>query len=88
MCQIRHHNVWKKDNSNNLTPVFKTNLPSGTFTNPIYVEVKGLGCLVKTSSFQNSGRESINTKFFEVKKEDCIRIDKFNQLYFQKTNLF
>jgi len=66
------NNIWKKDESGNIHPLFKTSLPSELVDHKIYEEAKGLGTLVKAEIFENSGRESNSQKFIEVDKKNTI----------------
>ena len=50
-------------------PLFKTSLPSEFVDHKIFEEAKGLGTLVKASTFENSGRESNSQKFIEIDKK-------------------
>ena len=52
--------------------LFKTSLPSEFVDHKIYEEVKGLGTLIKSETFENSGRESNSQKFIEVDKKNTI----------------
>ena len=49
--------------------IYKTSLPSSMTKHSVYREIKGLGCIVKSSNIEANGRESKNTKFFEVKNK-------------------
>ena len=75
----KSHNLWKKDYKGNLEPIFKTTLPSSVTDYNIFQELKGLGCIVKSSSFEINGRESLNTKFFEVESEYSFKIDNYTK---------
>jgi rhamnosyltransferase len=66
------NNVWKKDDSGTMQPLFKTSLPSEFVDYKIYEEAKGLGTLVKAETFENSGRESNSQKFIEIDKKNTI----------------
>lgn len=66
------NNIWKKDDSGAMQPLFKTSLPSEFVDHKIYEEVKGLGTLVKAETFENSGRESNSQKFIEIDKKNTI----------------
>ena len=69
------HNIWKKNEKEEIEPIFKTTLPSSIVKHKIFSENKGLGCIVKSSSFENNGRESSNTKFFEVDGKYSFKFD-------------
>ena len=45
----------------------------------IFLENKNLGCIAKSSNFENNGRESVNTKFFEVDSKYSFRINNFTK---------
>ena len=62
------HNIWKKSEKN-MEIIYKTSLPSSMTKHSVYREIKGLGCIVKSSNIEANGRESKNTKFFEVKNK-------------------
>jgi len=66
------NNIWKKDDSGAMQPLFKTSLPSEFVDHKIYEEAKGLGTLVKAETFENSGRESNSQKFIEIDKKNTI----------------
>ena len=66
------NNIWKKDDSGTMQPLFKTSLPSEFVDHKIYEEAKGLGTLVKAEIFENSGRESNSQKFIEIDKKNTI----------------
>ena len=66
------NNIWKKDDSGTMQPLFKTSLPSEFVDHKIYEEAKGLGTLVKAETFENSGRESNSQKFIEIDKKNTI----------------
>jgi len=66
------NNIWKKDDSGTMQPIFKTSLPSEFVDHKIYEEVKGLGTLVKAETFENSGRESNSQKFIEIDKKNTV----------------
>ena len=71
------HNILRKNEKGDIEPIFKTSLPSSVARNTIFHEIKGLGCIVKSSSFENNGRESSNTKFFEVDYKYAFNINNF-----------
>ena len=62
------HNIWKKNDSK-MEIIYKTTLPSSLSKQSVYREIKGLGCIVKSTNIEANGRESKNTKFFEVKNK-------------------
>ncbi len=66
IVQNKSHNIWKKNNSGLMEPLFKTSLPSDLVDYKIYQEIKGLGCIIESTSFEVSGRETNNRKFIEV----------------------
>ena len=66
------NNIWKKDDSGAMQPLFKTSLPSEFVDHKIYEEAKGLGTLVKAETFENSGRESNSQKFIEIDKKNTV----------------
>ena len=66
------NNIWQKDDSGTMQPLFKTSLPSEFVDHKIYEEAKGLGTLVKAETFENSGRESNSQKFIEIDKKNTI----------------
>lgn len=66
------NNIWKKNDSGAMQPLFKTSLPSEFVDHKIYEEAKGLGTLVKAETFENSGRESNSQKFIEIDKKNTI----------------
>ena len=45
----------------------------------IFHEIKGLGCIVKSSNFENNGSESSNTKFFEVDSKYSFRVHNYTK---------
>ena len=77
----KSHNLWKKNYKGDLEPIFKTTLPSSMADYDVFQELKGLGCVVKSSSFEVYGRESLNTKFFEVDSEYSFKIDNFTKKF-------
>ena len=64
-AKYKDQNIWKKSNSN-MEIVYKTSLPSSMIKHSVYREIKGLGCIVKSSNIEANGRDSTNTKFIEV----------------------
>jgi glycosyltransferase involved in cell wall biosynthesis len=70
----KDHNIWKKNDAQ-MEIVYKTSLPSSINKHSIYREIKGLGCIVKSSNVEANGRESVNTKFFEVPNKFAFRYD-------------
>ena len=79
IIQNKVHNIWKKNENGDIEPIFKTTLPSTLVDHTIFHENKGLGCIVKSSSFENNGRESSNTKFFEVDSKYSFKINNFTK---------
>jgi len=75
----KNHNIWKKNDKGDLECIFKTTLPSSVTDYKIFQEIKGLGCVTKSSNFEINGRESPNTKFFEVNSEYSFKIDNFTK---------
>tara|TARA_B100001250_G_C19816906_1_gene798995 strand:- start:2896 stop:4209 length:1314 start_codon:yes stop_codon:yes gene_type:complete len=73
--KFTQHNIWKKNNLD-LEVVYKTTLPSSIAEHLVYCELKGLGCIVKSSNIEANGRESINTKFIEVPSKYAFRYNK------------
>ncbi len=62
-----NNNLWKKNRGNELELIHKTSLPSSASDHyEIFQEVHGLGTITKSSSFEISGKESLDSKFFEV----------------------
>ena len=59
----------EKNENGNLEPVFKTNLPSEYAEHEIYEEVKGLGTLTLSSSFEIGGREATHRKLVEINRK-------------------
>ena len=56
--------------------IYKTSLPSSMTKHSVYREIKGLGCIVKSSNIEANGRE-VNTKFLRfqtVMLSDLIKI--------------
>jgi hypothetical protein len=51
----------------------------------VYREVKGLGCVIRSSNIEANGRESINTKFIEVPNKYAF---KFNSELIQIVKKF
>ena len=49
------------------------------FDNSVFQEVKGLGTITKSSNFEINGRESSNTKFFEVDNKHSLKIDNLTK---------
>ena len=45
--------------------------------NSIYQEIQGVGTITKSSCFENNGRESPNTKFFEIDANYALKINTF-----------
>jgi len=80
----KEHNIWKKNNSN-MEVVYKTSLPSSLAEYSVYREVKGLGCVIRSSNIEANGRESINTKFIEVPNKYAF---KFNSELIQIVKKF
>ena len=76
------NNIWKKDDSGAMQPLFKTSLPSEFVDHKIYEEAKGLGTLVKAETFENSGRESNSQKFIEIDKKNTITTKEIINLNF------
>ena len=70
----KDHNIWKKNDAQ-MEIVYKTSLPSSINKHSIYREIKGLGCIVKSSNVEANGRESVNTKFLEVPNKFAFRYD-------------
>ena len=66
------NNIWQKDDSGTMQPLFKTSLPSEFVDHKIFEEAKGLGTLIKAETFENSGRESNSQKFIEIDKKNTI----------------
>jgi len=79
ICQVKYNNIWKKSDTGYLHPIFKTTLPSSLVENSIFQEIKGLGSITKSSNFENNGRESSNTKFFEIDSKHSLKIDSFTK---------
>tara|TARA_B100000315_G_scaffold112200_1_gene102850 strand:- start:70 stop:1398 length:1329 start_codon:yes stop_codon:yes gene_type:complete len=77
ICQNKDHNIWKKNDKGDIKPIFKTTLPSSLVNHTVFQENKGLGCITKSSNFENNGRESVNTKFFEVDSKYSFKISNF-----------
>ena len=63
--------------SGNFEPIYKTTLPTKFAQRNIFEEVKGLGCVVKSSSFEINGRESSNVKFIEVHSKHSYKLIKY-----------
>lgn len=78
------NNIWKKNNSI-MEIIYKTSLPSSLPNQLVYRELKGLGCIIKSSNIEANGRESKNTKFFEVKNKYAF---KFTQDLIKTVNKF
>ncbi len=81
ICQIKKNNIWRKNTNGELNSIYKTTLPNSVLKNSIYQEVKGLGVITKSSNFKNNGRESSNTKFFEVDTKYSFKLDNFIKRY-------
>ncbi len=73
-CFSKDHNIWKK-NGLEMDVVYKTSLPSSINKHLIYREIKGLGCIIKSLNIEANGRESSNTKFFEVPNKFAFNYD-------------
>ena len=43
----------------------------------IYQEIQGVGTITKSLNFENNGRESTNTKFFEIDSNYALKINDF-----------
>ena len=74
ICKSRQHNIWVKNSAGELDQIFKSSLPSSLLNHKIYQELKGLGYFVKSDVFEEIGRDSINTKFFEVENEYSFKL--------------
>lgn len=74
ICKSRQHNIWIKNSIGDLEQIFRSSLPSNLLNHKIYQELKGLGYFVKSDAFEESGRDSINTKFFEVENEYSFKL--------------
>tara|TARA_Y100000741_G_scaffold359247_1_gene339632 strand:- start:196 stop:1041 length:846 start_codon:yes stop_codon:yes gene_type:complete len=81
ICQIKKNNIWRKNTNGELNSIYKTTLPNSILKNSIYQEVKGLGVITKSLNFENNGRESSNTKFFEVDTKYSFKLDNFIKKY-------
>ncbi len=81
ICQIKKNNIWKKNTNGVLNSIYKTTVPNSVLKNSLYQEVKGLGVITKSSNFENNGRESSNTKFFEVDAKYSFKLDDFIKKY-------
>ena len=73
-CFSKDHNIWKK-NGLEMDVVYKTSLPSSINKHLVYREIKGLGCIIKSLNIEANGRESSNTKFFEVPNKFAFSYD-------------
>ena len=73
-AKYKDHNIWKKDDTS-IEVVFKSNLPKTLLKHSVFRELKGLGCIVRGSNIEANGRESKNTKFFEVKDKFAFKYD-------------
>lgn len=82
ICQVKYNNLWKKTSKGDLHQIYKTTLPSTLVDNQVFLEIKGLGCVTKSSNFENSGRESLNSKFFEVDNKHSFKIENFTKKKF------
>ena len=76
------NNIWQKDDSGTMQPLFKTSLPSEFVDHKIFEEAKGLGTLIKAETFENSGRESNSQKFIEIDKKNTITTKEIINLNF------
>ena len=74
LAKYKDHNIWKKDDTS-IEVVFKSNLPKTLLKHSVFRELKGLGCIVRGSNIEANGRESKNTKFFEVKDKFAFKYD-------------
>lgn len=66
ICKIADHNIWKKNQLGEMDIIFKTSMPSTYVKNNIFKEIKGLGCITKSSVFEHTGRETMSINFLEV----------------------
>ena len=77
LSQIKKNNLWQKDSSEKITPIYKTTIPTSMTQGYIYQEIQGVGTITKSSNFENNGRESTNTKFFEIDSNYALKINDF-----------
>ena len=75
--QIKKNNLWQKDSDGEIVPIYKTTIPTSITQNYIYQEIQGVGTITKSSNFENNGRESSNTKFFEIDSNYALKINDF-----------
>ena len=66
ICKINDHNIWKKNDFGQMNIIFKTSMPSSYVTSNVFKEIKGLGCITKSSVFEHTGRETMSINFLEV----------------------
>ena len=74
ICKSRQHNIWQKNKSGEIEILFKSSLPSNVLNHRIFQELKGLGYLVRTDVFEESARDGVNTKFFEIDNEYSFKL--------------
>ena len=86
ITQIKRNNLWKKDETGKLISIYKTTMPSTMLQNSVYQEIKGVGTITKSSNFENNGRESLNTKFFEIESKYSFKINNFLNKNLKLTN--
>ena len=73
ICKINDHNIWKKNSLGEMNIIFKTSMPSSYVTNNVFKEIKGLGCITKSSVFEHTGRETMSINFLEVLEKYSIK---------------
>jgi rhamnosyltransferase len=77
LSQIKKNNLWQKDSDGKIIPIYKTTIPTSMTQNYIYQEIQGVGTITKSSNFENNGRESSNTKFFEIDSNYALKLNDF-----------
>ena len=82
ICKSRQHNIWQKNKSGEIEILFKSSLPSNVLNHRIFQELKGLGYLVRSDIFEESARDGVNTKFFEIDNEYSFKLtDKISNFF-------
>ena len=74
ICKSRQHNIWQKNKSGEIEILFKSSLPSNVLNHRIFQELKGMGYLVRADVFEESVRDGMNTKFFEIDNEYSFKL--------------
>jgi len=73
-----NNNLWKKNQEGELELIHKTTLPSSAEEHyEIFQEIHGLGTITKSSSFEKNGKESFDSKFFEVEDKYFFKFNDY-----------